>query len=424
MAMQAASSFVSSRSGDSTSDNTSHNAKVSTKKTISTSNNENVFVLTSEMERRAGIQTEKVERRLLSKSIVFSSSVESTSKGSAVVNSIVHGVITRVLADVGDNVKSGQALCYINCPDLAEAQSAYLAAVAKLQEAKAQITLVQNRVELGKAEVQRLQELNKEGIAATKDLQSSEVRLASTEAELAASRSLLSASHSYVASAESRLRAFGISSKDLSDAKIGTELALKSPISGTVIRKNVQPGENVNPAGMQSGTPEDALYMVVDLRKVWVMLEVPQAEVASLKIGAPVSFTSEVAPGKVFYGRVITAGQKFDAASRTVPVRVEINNSQDILKPGMLVLARADESVTAKSILCVKNSALQQIDNKQCVFCRLAPNRYKKQLVTPGTTNGEFTQILSGLKEGEEIVTNGSFILKSEALKADLEAHD
>src|SRR5271163_3785656 len=83
MAMQAASSFASN---------------TSTRETVSTSNNLDEFVLTSEMESRSGIQTEKAERRPLNKNIVFSSSIEATSKGSAVLNSIVHGVITRVLA--------------------------------------------------------------------------------------------------------------------------------------------------------------------------------------------------------------------------------------------------------------------------------------------------------------------------------------
>lgn len=385
------------------------------------------FVLTADMERRAGIEIAPVVNKALTKNAVFSSSIEATSKGSAVVNSLVHGIITRVLADVGQTVKAGQTLCYINCPDLLEAQSNYLTSVAKLQEARAQIVQVENRIQLVKSEVSRLQQLNKEGIAATKDLQSSEGRFATTEAELAAAKSLLSASKSYVAAAEIRLRSFGINSADVKDTNMINELPLKSPISGVIVKRAVSPGQNVNPSatsGTNQNAAEEGLFSIVDLKKVWVMLEVPQSEVAALKLGAPVDFTTEVAPGKSFKGKVITPGEKFDPASRTVSVRVEINNPEGILKPGMLVIANANEGVTSGAVLTVPNSALQDIEGKTYVFVKIGEHRYRKMSVKVGHSNGASSQIISGVKPGQQVVTQGSFILKSEALKANLEPHD
>ncbi|HEY9760533.1 MAG TPA: efflux RND transporter periplasmic adaptor subunit [Oculatellaceae cyanobacterium] len=385
------------------------------------------FVLTAEMERRAGIEVVTAQSRQLSKSNVFSSSVEATSKGSAVVNSLVHGIITRVVADVGQAVKAGEILCYINCPDLLEAQSQYLTSQAKQQEAKAQLVQVENRVQLAKADIERISQLNKEGIAATKDLQASQARLATTEADLAAAKSLLSASNSYVAAAESRLKSFGIKAGTVRDNNLINELPLRSPISGTVAKRSVSPGQNVNPSassGNMQANAEDGLFTILDLRKVWVMLEVPQSEVAALKIGVPVDFSSEVAPGKVFKGKVITPGEKFDPASRTVAVRVEIENPQLILKPGMLVLAHASESMTTGTVLTVPQSSVQEIDGVKCIFIRIGEHHYKKIPVKTGLTNSDYVQITKGLKAGEQVVTQGSFILKSEALKANLEAHD
>jgi cobalt-zinc-cadmium efflux system membrane fusion protein len=385
------------------------------------------FVLTAEMERRAGIEVATIQTRQLNKSNVFSSSVEATSKGTAVVNSLVHGIITRVMADVGQSVKAGEILCYINCPDLLEAQSQYLTSQAKQQEAKAQLVQVENRIGLSKADIERISQLNKEGIASTKDLQASQTKLATTEADLAAARSLLSASNSYVAAAESRLRSFGIKSSSVTDSNLINELPLRSPISGTVAKRSVSAGQNVNPSassGTMQANAEDGLFTILDLRKVWVMLEVPQSEVAPLKIGVPVDFTSEVAPGKTFKGKVITTGEKFDPASRTVAVRVEIENPQLILKPGMLVLARASESITAGSVLAAPKSAIQEVDGKQCVFVKIGEHRYKKTEIQTGTTNSDYVQITRTLRPGEQVVTQGSFILKSEALKANLEPHD
>jgi len=390
-------------------------------------NSPDEFVLTGEMERRAGIQVSPVVSQQLKKNAVFSSSVEATTRGSAVVNSLVHGIVTRVLADVGQHVKAGQTLCYINCPDVLEAQSAYLTSVAKLQEANAQIVQVENRVQLAKLDIDRIKKLNEEGIAPVKDVQASEGRLATTEAELAASKSLVSASHSYVAAAASRLKSFGINASTVSDANLINELPLKSPISGVIVKLSISPGQNVNPSNNSGSTQtnsEDGLFSIVDLKTVWVMLEVPQSEVAALKVNARVEFTSEVAPGKSFIGKVITLGEKFDPASRTVAVRAEISNPQLILKPGMLVIANATESVSQQKRLVVPDSALQEIDGKTFVFVKLGEHKYKKVAVRALESNGQSTSIESGLKANDKVVTKGSFVLKSEALKASLGPHD
>jgi cobalt-zinc-cadmium efflux system membrane fusion protein len=400
---------------------------VSAQVKVEDSINPDEFVLTGEMERRAGVQLAAVSLKQLNKNAVFSSSVEATTRGSAVVNSLVHGIVTRVLADVGDHVKAGQALCYINCPEVLEAQSAYLTSKAKLQEAEAQIVQVENRVQLAKLDIDRIKKLNEEGIAPVKDVQASQGRLATTEADLAASKSLLSASHSYLAASASRLKAFGITATAVSDSNLVNELPLKSPISGVIVKKSISPGQNVNPAsntGSSQSNSEDGLFSIVDLKKVWVMLEVPQSEVAALKLNAPVEFTSEVAPGKTFRGKVITAGEKFDPASRTVAVRAEINNPQMILKPGMLVIANATEAVSKQSKLIVPNSALQEIEGKYFVFVKIGEHRYKKISVSGMQSNGQSTSIEHGLKANEQVVTQGSFVLKSEALKASLGPHD
>jgi membrane fusion protein, heavy metal efflux system len=400
---------------------------VSAQLKVEDSNQTDEFVLTGEMERRAGIQLTQVVSKQLNKNAVFSSSVEATTRGSAVVNSLVHGIVTRVLADVGDYVKAGQTLCYINCPEVLEAQSAYLTSEAKLQEANAQIVQVENRVQLAKLDIERIKKLNEEGIAPVKDVQASQGRLATTEAELAASKSLLSASHSYVAAAASRLQSFGIKASVVSDSNLVNELPLKSPISGVIVKKSISPGQNVNPSNTSGSTQtnsEDGLFSIVDLKKVWVMLEVPQSEVAGLKLNAPIEFTSEVAPGKTFKGNVITPGEKFDPASRTVAVRAEINNPQMILKPGMLVIANATEAVCLQSRLIVPNSALQEIEGKYFVFVKIGEHRYKKVSVSGMQSNGQSTSIEHGLKANEQVVTQGSFVLKSEALKASLGPHD
>jgi cobalt-zinc-cadmium efflux system membrane fusion protein len=107
-----------------------------------------------------------------------------------------------------------------------------------------------------------------------------------------------------------------------------------------------------------------------------------------------------------------------------VAVRAEISNPQMILKPGMLVIANATESVSQQKRLVVPNSALQEIDGKPFVFVKFGEHKYKKVAVRALESNGESTSIESGLKANDKVVTQGSFVLKSEALKASLGPHD
>ena len=388
--------------------------------TKTNTNSKDEYVLTADMEKRVGIEVALACERSLRKSATFSSSVEPTTKGSAIINSLVRGVVTKITADVGQKVRAGQVLFYVNCPELSEAQSAWLTAVAKLQEAKAAQELTINRLQIAKADLDRQQTLNKEGITSTKQVQMAQGVVASTEAELAAAKSVLAANKSYVAAAESRLKSFGLSTKNLSEGNLTSELPVASPIAGIVIKKSIQAGQNINPQGASNVNAMEGMFTVVNLDKVWVMLEVPQSELAALKLGATVNFTSEVAPGKAFRGRVITPGEDFDPASRTVAVRVEINNPDGTLKPGMLVLAKADEGLTARAVLAVDNRALQDIDGDTCVFKEVSAHTYKKQAVKVGVKNDQYTEVIQGLQAGDRVVTNGSFALKSEVLKSKL----
>jgi cobalt-zinc-cadmium efflux system membrane fusion protein len=357
----------------------------------------------------------------MTKAAIFSSSVEPTSDGSAVVNSLVRGVVTKVLADIGQSVKANQILCYVNCPELAEVQSNYLSEQAKVLEAKAQVAAAGSRISLIKSDWERQKTLNKEGISSVKQVQSAQSALSTTEAELAAAKAMLAATQAAAGSSASRLKSFGISTLNLNPQNLTSELAIRSPISGVVSQRNIKAGENINPAGVGVLNAQEGLFHIVNLDKVWVMLEVPQSEVSELKVGAPVNFETEVAPGKLFKGHVVTAGENFDPQSRTVSVRVVISNPSGVLKPGMLVLARAEEGTSASPVVAVANEAIQDIEGKTYVFVQTSPNTYRKQEIRKGAKNARYTAVVHGLSVGQRVVTYGSFALKSEVLKAELQ---
>ncbi|AGY60024.1 RND family efflux transporter MFP subunit [Gloeobacter kilaueensis JS1] len=375
------------------------------------------IALTEQMEKRAGIQVTTAQKRPLVNRSLFSSTIEAPTDRSGVVTASVQGVVTRVLADVGQTVARGQTLAYISTPMLAEAQAGYFSAVAKVQEAHAQVQLTDSRVQLARADYERESALYKKGISAQREQQAALARLDGTLSELAAAKSTEAAARSSLQAARARLNAL----RQATGSSITDELALKSPVSGIVVSRMIQPGQVVNPATAGTSNAEDHLFTITSLAEVWAMLEVPQSEVAGLKLGAPVQFTSEVAPGEAFKGRIIRLGETFDPQARTASVRVAIANPHGTLKPGMLVLAQAISGGSARPVLAVPTAAIQQIDGKDVVFVRTAPHRYRQQPVVLGERNAQLTQIVSGLTAGTEVVSDGSFVLKSEALKATLE---
>jgi membrane fusion protein, heavy metal efflux system len=283
---------------------------------------------------------------------------------------------------------------------------------------------IKTRVELVNAEVDRAKLLNQEGIAATKEVQLAQSKRASVLSDLAAANAVETAALAYEASTKAKLHSLGLSTTALSDESISYELPLKSPITGVVVQRAVSPGQSVGLtiSGISSTDPHNNLFTIADLSTVWVMLEVPQSEVSALKLGTPVIFRTEVAPDQVFHGRVTRLGQNFDAASRTVAVRTEIPNEKSVLKPGMLILATVMLDGQGRSVLSVSNNALQQIKNEDVVFVKVADSKYEKRIVKLGERTPEYAEVINGLRAGEQVVTDGSFFLKSEAVRATIGA--
>jgi cobalt-zinc-cadmium efflux system membrane fusion protein len=362
-----------------------------------------------------------VEASCMRNSMQFSSTVESRNPGTATVTCLLHGAVSKVLVDIGDTVKAGQVMAYINCPDISDAQSALVERQAHSLEATANYELTQTRLKISEKEVERLKSLCAEGIAAKKDVESAESRTAAVQAELQTARAMLSSAQIQLESAKSRLRSFGLEPDHMSLDKVSTELPLRSPIAGLVSQRTAQPGL---PVGPLTGAANPALFTIMDLSRVWVMLEVPQDEVSQVVVGARLTFTTEVAPGKKFTGSVTTLGETFDAASRTASVRTEVENPNFILKPGMLVLANVSIGNSLKKRLMIPATAIQKLSNKTFVFKETAPMTFTAIPVTIGERDARSAEVLSGLTLGDRIATNGSFLLKAEAMKNEIGAEE
>lgn len=192
---------------------------------------------------------------------------------------------------------------------------------------------------------------------------------------------------------------------------LGRPLELKAPLAGVIIERAAAIGELIA-KGQSVGT-------ISDLRELWVIAEVTERDIARVKPGQESAFTVPAYPGETFHGQVALVEHHVEPQSRTVEVRILTDNADARLKPGMfadveIVIAIRDD------VLTVPESALQTDGENQIVFVALADRRFERREVKRGLERAGRVEILEGLKPGETVVTEGSFILKSEMLKDQL----
>jgi membrane fusion protein, copper/silver efflux system len=216
-----------------------------------------------------------------------------------------------------------------------------------------------------------------------------------------------------VAAARKRLELWDIGDIQIDEvARTGEpikNLTLNAPISGFVIERNAFPKQHI--------TPETVLYTVADLSTVWVIADVFEYEAANVRLNQGVSLTIASSPGRVFRGRVSYILPGVDPTTRTLKVRVQFDNPGFALKPDMF--GDAEISTGGARKLVVPETAVLNSGDRQVVFVDRGEGRFEPHNVTIGAQSGGVIEIISGLKEGDRIVTSGNFLIDSESqLKA------
>lgn len=191
-------------------------------------------------------------------------------------------------------------------------------------------------------------------------------------------------------------------------------IPISSAISGVVIEKTVSQGEVVG--------PEKALFTVADLSTLWVVIDIYEKDIPSLKTGMGVKVSVTAFPEKVFRGRISYIGDVVDEKTRTVKARVTVDNSGGLLKPGMFAAVSIDAKGAAEKAIALPEEAVLIDGMKRYVFVQIAPDRFKRQDITVGKTFGKKIEAAEGIKEGDAVAVKGAFILKSELKKESLEA--
>lgn len=306
------------------------------------------------------------------------------------IGASVTGRVTEMQALPGQAVRAGQVLAQLHSTELGGAQLAYLKANAQR--------------ELAAKAVERAHLLLAADVIGSAELQRRENELGVAEAERRA--------------AADQLRVMGVSAASLAETTrsgaITSTSTVVSTVSGVVVERKIAKGQVVQPA--------DVLYTVADLSRVWVLAQVPEADIARVRPGQKVHIelaSSDIAPVQ---GELSWVADTVNPETRTVTVRSEIANPQRLLKPAMLARMVIDPLPAER--LVVPASAVVREDNQDHVFVQVgapAERVFRLTKVKLGLRVNGSQVVDDGLQPGMVVVTDGAFHLNNERKRAEME---
>jgi cobalt-zinc-cadmium efflux system membrane fusion protein len=283
----------------------------------------------------------------------------------------VLGRAIRIGAKIGDSVKSGQVLMQMDSPDLGSA-------VADTRKAEADLAMKKKALERSKL-------LYEHGVIAQKDLESTQSDFSQSEAE--------------AIRAQGRLN-------NLGGIKGGENYTVRSPISGVVVDRQVNPGMEVRPDA------QNPLFTITDPNHLWAVIDLPERDLAKVHANQNITLEVDAYPGESFTGKVLSIGTLLDPATRRIPVRCVVDSKGGRLKPEMY--ARITPlSDSQRMVVRIPNTALVTDGLYNYVFVETAPGRLQKRRIDLGEQSREYTVAKEGLKAGEKIVTVGAILLNA-----------
>lgn len=326
--------------------------------------------------RNAGIKAKPAVKGVLSETLSLPGEVSADPDRLARISSPAAGRLEDVRFREGQLVKKGDVLATVRVPEIAKVRAAYLASTAKAKAARANAT--------------RLRSLLEQRLAAEQDVLNAEAEADALELE--------------AQSTATQLGALG------AGAAGAFTITLRSPIEGTVVSRDAIVG--------QPASAEQVLGSVADLSEVWFLARVFEKDLSQLKPGAVAEVHLNAYPNEHFPGTVEYIGQQIDNVARTVTARVRLKNHDALLRLGLFgtcQVSLAGQETAPK--LVVDQASVTEVGGKNVVFVQGGPREFELHEVTLGKEALGRVEVLAGLREGEQVVSDGVFTLKSIVLK-------
>lgn len=307
------------------------------------------------------------------------------------IKPLATGRVERIFVQPGSEVRAGQPLVAFDYVELGDLESGY-------RKARAEVKVAEQALK-------RAEELTKIGALAEAEFQR---RKADYESTLAVAREY-----------EIKMSRYNVKPSDVESGATKHSRAahsvLRSPQNGVLLKYDSSVGEIVEPS-ME-------IFTIGDLTSVWVEANVHESDLSAIDPGQESLIQSDAYPGRIFKGKITKVGDVLDVATRTVKVRSEVPNPERRLKLEMFVDVVLPTS-EIRTALVIPPIAVQEIDHKPVVFVKSDESHFEKRNIETGEKTDQGVEVISGLKDGEVIVTEGSFSLKSEFLKAEISSDE
>ena len=343
----------------------------------------------SETSKIAGLEFARAQRREVSHSISCNAEVIYDGNRYARLVSRAEGVVSQVIKDLGDPVATGDVLAVVDSAELGTAKAEYLQA--------------QTRVSLWARNYKREQVLFK--------------KMVSTERELLEAETQLAESRIFQSSSAQRLKNLGISETAITEFEknqdISSLLKLTAPFSGTIVERAAVVGEVV-------GTTKQ-LFAIADTSRMWAIIDVYEADLEHVSLGQSVLITAQGSRSAPREGIITWISAYVDQDTRTLKARIELANPDGKLRAGMFSSALINVWGPAPAIV-VPKSAVQWEGCCNVVFVKISNVQFEPRKIRLGFDTGPWRVVETGLVGGEQVVTTGSFLLKTELLKGSIGA--
>lgn len=339
----------------------------------------------------AGIEVVACERRTLPEVVHTTGTIEVNADRVAHLGSRLPGIVLEVTPKgfLGTRVEEGDALAIVHSIDFGKAQMEYRKAL--------QI------VDLRQKTFDREKGLYERKVSSGREFIESETELAQAQIDLQTARN--------------QLEVLGVGKEEIDQLPSGKVpsgcMTLRSTLRGVIIEKHVVKGEHVD--------MESSLFTIADVERLWVFADIYERDLSRVRNGQAAQIYIAAHTGTPFPATVTYVPETMNVETRTLQVRIEVQNKDGRLKPGMFV--EVDLAVSERAdVLAVPESAVQVLRSRPIVFVEEEPNVFELRVVRTGVRFGGYVEILEGLDEKDKVVTSGSFLLKSEMEKEGFEA--
>lgn len=290
------------------------------------------------------------------------------------------GRVASIKGARGQKVKVGDELARITSPDFGQAQADAVKSEADLA--------------LAKRVLERTRDLLKQGVLPQKELDTAQNAFDDAQSERDR--------------AVERLAVWGGRGGDVNGA-----FALKAPMDGVIVDRNVQPGQEVRSDQMLAGMAVVAapLFIISDPESLWVHLDVSEQDLSNLQVGQKLEIRSRAYGDRVFPGALTVIGQSLNPDTRTVVAKGTVSNPEKLLKAQMYVDVNVITQVPKMPQVPIKAVFLRE--GKACVFVRASETTFEMRQITTAAEDAGHVFVSQGLNANEAVVSEGALVLES-----------